>query len=70
MAETLFGMRIITTTLDPIPRALRTAPGIVVMSPDEFELMKANDIPTLKRLLGIVLQDEFGRVETAEGAAE
>lgn len=60
MAETLFGMRLVTTTLDPIPRAMRTAPGIVVVSLIERDLLKDNDVGTLKRLLGIVLEDEFG----------
>lgn len=42
-AMTLFGRRVIVTTLDPIPRLFRAASGVLAMNAREIEAFQQHD---------------------------
>jgi len=70
MTKQLFGLKLVETTLDPIPRKMRTAPGVLVVSPGEAEMVRILDVPTIQYLLRFVLDDEMERAEAADAAAK
>ena len=50
---TIFGRRIIITTLDPIPRLFRAAPGVLAMNQCEIAAFKRGEATTFKLIVDI-----------------
>lgn len=49
----IFGRRIITTTLDPVPRGLRAAPGMLAMNAREQAALSAGDKAVLREIVDV-----------------
>jgi hypothetical protein len=50
---TIFGRRIIVTTLDPIPRLFRAAPGVLAMNKSEIEAYQRGDREVFRLIVDI-----------------
>jgi len=55
--KTFFGRQIIMTTLDPVPRLLRTVPGHFVLNDREVDAIKNNDGDVWKELADIAMAE-------------
>lgn len=60
----VFERRVILTTLDPIPRSFRAAPGVLAMNQREVDAVRRND-PEDREVIG-----EIAEIAQAEDAAE
>jgi hypothetical protein len=56
---TLFGRRVIVTTLDPVPRGLRASPGVLAMNRDEIDAIERSDEETFGRIISIVQAEDM-----------
>jgi hypothetical protein len=59
---TLLGQTIVMTSLDPVPRAMRTAPGCVVMNQRERDAIANNDGALWKDLIAMIQEDDRARL--------
>lgn len=50
----MFGRRVLPTTLDPVPRGLRAAPGCIAMNAEEIAALQANDGEVFKYFVALV----------------
>jgi hypothetical protein len=50
---TVFGRRVLLTTLDPVPRGLRAAPGLLAMNKAELEAFRAGERETFRTIAAI-----------------
>lgn len=59
---TLLGQTIVFTSLDPVPRGMRTGPGMVVLNAREFAALRNNDGALWKDLIAMIQEDDRARL--------
>ncbi|MDO8533260.1 MAG: hypothetical protein Q7S17_00765 [Xanthobacteraceae bacterium] len=63
----MFGRKVVRTTLDPIPRAFRTAPGAIAINERELAALAAGDGDTFKEIAAIVTAEDLAWLENRHG---
>ena len=54
----ILGRRVLITTLDPIPRNFRAAPGVIAMNNSEIKALQNNDGEKFKELAEIIQAED------------
>lgn len=56
--NTLLGQKVVVSTLNPVPRRMRTVPGVIVITHAEQKALNRNNGKVWKDLVKIIVEDD------------